>query len=318
MNKKIVLPLLLIVLAAALFFIPVNQEKTVSVNAPFLNVFTAVFTPNKWVNWQASLRKATVTDSGKITFQKQRGRFTIKYDSLLISVKQTGTRAEITQTAGTTLSHYTYDIVPGTFDKKQGNTEVIASREVSLFGYLKGLLGSTDFSDSHIDDIKTYFETDSLLYGFKVFKNGVPEADLIEVSKLVLKKDKFTTAAALLADLQAYVKKNNIKQMQPLIAQFLRKGTDSTKVNVGFFIDRQVKPDNIVHYVRMPLGGALYVAAYHGPFNKRQKVYNALDQYFTDHLYTQAIVPFEMYLDNKLPTSDTSKVNIRLNYTAYY
>jgi hypothetical protein len=93
---------------------------------------------------------------------------------------------------------------------------------------------------------------------------------------------------------------------------------DSSQVNVGFFIDREVKSDKLIHFVRMPIGGPLYVANYHGLFNQRQKVYSGLDQYFTDHLYQQAIIPFESYLDNKLPKSDSDKVNIRVNYTAYY
>lgn len=318
MNKKIILPLLLVALIAALFLIPVNQEKTVSVNAPFLNVYTTLFNAGKWLNWQGSLRRAVAADSAGISIQKQQGSFAIKYDSLRINTKEKETVLQVNQEAGGKTSEYTYTIVPGEFDKKQGNTEVTVSREGSLFSYLKNLLVSSDFSDTHIDDIKPYFETDSLLYGFKIIKTGVPEANLIEASRTVLKKDKFATAAALLSDLQAYMSKNNVKQMQPLIAQFLRKGRDSSKVNVGFFIDKAVSSDQLVRFVRMPLGGALYVATYHGPFNKRQKVYSAVNQYFTDHLYQQAIVPFEMYLDNKLPKSDTSRVNIRVNYTAYF
>ena len=68
----------------------------------------------------------------------------------------------------------------------------------------------------------------------------------------------------------------------------------------------------------MPKGGPLYAAKYTGSFNQRKKVYASLHQYFTDHSYQTAILPFESYLDDKLPTSDTDKVNIQLNFSSYF
>jgi effector-binding domain-containing protein len=318
MTKKVTVSLVLAALIIALFFIQVDQQKTISVKAPFLNVYALLSNPAKWPAWQSSLRKAVAADSGKIVVDKKNGGFTIKYDSLAIDVKQNENVFDVIETDGGAKSNYSYGIIPGLFDKQQGNTKIVVDRQTSAMNYLLGLFMELDFAKTHAGDIKRYFETDSLLYGYHIFKTSVPDANLIEVGKKVLKKDKFTTAAQLLATLQTYVKVNNIRQMQPFIAQFLRKGKDSSQVNVGFFIDREVKSDNLIHFVRMPLGGALYAATYHGPFNKRQKVYNALDLYFTDHLYQQAIIPFEMYLDNKLPKSDVDNINMRVNYTAYY
>ena len=318
MTKKVLIPVLPAVLILALFFIKVDQQKTVSVKAPFLNVYALLSNPARWTAWQSSLRKAALADSAKVVIQKQNKGFSIKYDTLGLDVKQTGNIFEITKTAGSEKMNFIYGIIPGAFDKQQGNTEITVDRQATLINYLIGKFANPDFSDTHADDIKSYFETDSLLYGYPILKMQVSDPNLIEVGKEVLKKDKFTTAAQLLAALQDYVKANNIKQMQPLIAQFLRKGKDSTRVNVGFYIDREVKSDKLIRFVRMPIGGPLYTAIYKGPFNKRQKVYNGLDQYFTDHLYQQAIIPFETYLDNRLPKSETDSVHIRVNYTGWY
>jgi effector-binding domain-containing protein len=141
---------------------------------------------------------------------------------------------------------------------------------------------------------------------------------LIEIQKEVISKDKFTEAAKMQATLQQYVKIHNIRKVQPMIAQFLPKGKDSTNINVGFYIDKEVNGENEVHFARMPKGGPLYSAKYNGAFNKRSKTYMALRQYFIDHLYQQAILPFESYLDDKLPTSDTSKVNIQVNFSTFF
>jgi hypothetical protein len=68
----------------------------------------------------------------------------------------------------------------------------------------------------------------------------------------------------------------------------------------------------------MPKGGPLFAAKFSGRFSKRQKIYNALQQYFADRHHQPAILPFETYFDGKLPSSDTDKVNIQVNFTSYY
>jgi len=157
-----------------------------------------------------------------------------------------------------------------------------------------------------------------LFYGCTIFKTRVPDSNLIVMRKEVLKKDKFTAAAKMLAELQQYIKTNNLRQMQPLIAQFLRKGNDSTLVNVGYFINKKVNPGMGMEFERMPKGGPLYAVRFKGRFSKRQKVYSGVQQFFNDHRFQSAILPFETYLDNKLPATDTDKVNIQVNFSAYF
>jgi effector-binding domain-containing protein len=160
--------------------------------------------------------------------------------------------------------------------------------------------------------------TDSLRYGCHIVKIKVPEANLIEIKKRVPAQDKFTAAAGMLNSLNIFIKKNNVTQMQPLIAQFLPRGKDSVQVNVGFFIDKVVKPENGISFVTMPKGAPLYTAKFNGKFNRREKVYEGMHQYFEDHSYKSVILPFETYLDNKLPVSDTDSVNIRVNFSSYF
>ena len=162
-------------------------------------------------------------------------------------------------------------------------------------------------------------ETDSLNYGCNIFKTRVPESNLVVINKTVLSKDKFTEAAGALSELNQLVNKHKLKQTQPLIAQFIPKlKTDSTEIKVGLFIDKETVSENNVVFTRMPKGGPLYSAKYSGRFDRRMKVYAGLQQYFTDHLYQQAIKPFESYPGNKLPTSDTSHVNIQVNFSAFF
>ena len=117
--------------------------------------------------------------------------------------------------------------------------------------------------------------------------------------------------------LQHYVTSTNTKQLYPVIAQYLAKGTDSTQVNVGLYIDKEVPSGNGIIFTRMPKGGPLYAAPFKGEFSKRGKAYEALKQYFADHAYQTAILPFETYFENKLPDSDADIVNIQVNFSTY-
>ena len=317
MNKKILFFVLILVLSASCF-IPVNQQKNVVIKSPFLNLYGQLSNPVKWENWRPDLQKEVLADSTKIKINdKKRGNFTIAFNNSQINATSVGTAINVVEKNGETTSSYGYFLSP-VIDKFMNSTQLTVVQKTNLFRYVTGKLGLTAVNDHHIADLKNFMETDSLLYGFKITRIGVPGNNLAVIRKEVTNDQKFVQAAKNLAILQQYIGKRGIHQINPLIAQFLPRGKDSTQVNVGFFIDKEIVADNVVSFVKMPKGGPLYVAYYRGPFNKRQKVYTGLQAYFTDHLYQSAILPFETYLDNKLPTSATDTIKMRLNFTAYF
>jgi len=316
MKIKLILLLLFLAVLASLL-IPVNQQKTILIKSSFLNLYSLLSNPEKWERWRPDIQKDILADSGKISIKKDTGSFTIKYAPLELLVKLKGNSFDIEEKNNGKSTHYSYIVAPLP-NKLPAQTILAVDKKTKLLNYLIGQVSEASFADTHIDDLKKFMENDDLLYGFKITKIRVPESNLIVVRKEVLKNKKFAEAAQMLTQLQQFVKMHGVKQMQPLIAQFLPRGEDSSQVNVGFFIDKEVVSDKAVTFVRMPKGGPLYSAVFNGKFNKRQKVYNALQQYFIDHTYQSAILPFESYLDNKLPTSDTDDVNIRVNFSTYF
>lgn len=313
MKRKFILILLILIVISS-FFIPVSQQKDISINAPFLNVYTDLFMPLKWEKWRPDLRKAIDKDSTSISTRKGKNAFDIKYPGSVINVNFEGSIFNIDDISGTHSAKYSYTVVPDSSEKK---TLISVSKKTTAMGFLINQFRDP-FTDTHINDLKAFWETDSLRYGCNITKIGVPDANLIEMKKKVPTIDKFTEAAKMRAGLEQYMHIHNLKQMQPILAQFLRLSKDSTEVNVGFFVDKKITPGNGITYAHMPEGGPLYIARFTGPFNKRQKIYTGLRQYFTDHLYQSAILPFEMYLDNKLPTSDTDKVHVQVNFTTFF
>ncbi len=322
MKKKVILILLLVIIIAA-FFISVTQQKTISIKAPFLNVYQQLYNPTNWAKWRPDIKKIAVADSNKVSIQKDTAFFRIKYAGQELSVRSNENLFIVNDKQDSKTADYNYIISPDrqqnfVLDKHPKNTLVTATKKISLINYLVGKFKPVSFSDTHIDDFKNYMETDSLLYGCKIIRTNVPESDLIVVDKAVLAKNKFREAGKMLTALQQYLKKHDVKQMRPLIAQFIPKGKDSTSLKVGIFINKPVKSENEVTYMRMPKNGVFYIAGFKGKFNERQKTYAGLQQYFNNHLYQIALRPFETFLDNKLPDSDTARVNIEVIFPSYF
>lgn len=313
MKKKIiVLSLPILVIAAC--FIPVTLQKTVSIKWPFINVYRELILPVNWVKWRPDLRKNFAIDSSRIGVKKDNSSFAIRYEGKALNVSFKENIFNIKDTWDSN-NNYTYTVIP---EKDLKKTSVIASDKITLIGYLLSKFKSKPLAYTHIDDLKQFMETDSLLYGFNIFKNGVPGSYMIEVKRKTLTKDQFTEAAKMLEALQQFVKTRGAKKTQPLIAQFFPISSDSTQVNVGFYIDKEVKGEKDIMFARMPKGGPLYSILYKGKFSQRSKAYMALRQYYTDHYYQSAILPFETYLDDKLPTSHTDKVNIKVNFSGFF
>lgn len=314
--KKIIVLILAVVLLLIVFFIPVTHQKSILIKSSFFNVYKQLTNAGKWKNWRPDLRKAYESDSTKIVIKKDSNSFIIDNAAIHLHVKTAGSEFTINEQDSNKTVNYNYSVIPDKFPNK---TWVTVFKHTSIFSYFIHGSGPATFSDTHADDLKNFMETDSLIYGYKIIKTRVPESNLIVIKKAVLATDKFSEAANMFATLQHYIATHGLKQTQPVIAQFSPKGaTDSAQVNVGLFIDREVGSDKVVTFTRMPKGGPLYSAEFTGKFNERKKAYAGLQQYFTDHLYQSAILPFETYLDNKLPTSDTGKVNIQVNFTAFF
>jgi len=311
MKKKAILIVLILVIIAA-FFIPFNQQKTVLIKSPFLSTYSLLANPANWEKWRPDLRKVMTADSNEISLKKDSGSFLIKTQNDELEVKCKANTFQIAETSNGKTSSYGYSLLP-VADKLLNKTIIVADENTNVLNYLIGKFWPSSIPNTHIEDIKTFMETDSLRYGFKIFKTGVPESSLLVMEREVSEKDKFTEATKILATLQQYIRANDIKQMQPVIAQFYENVKDSVHVKVGFFINKEVKPGNGIQFNQMPKGAPLYAAKFRGPFSKRGEAVEALKQYFADHSHQLVLLPFETYLNNKLPVSDSDTISIQVN-----
>ncbi|MDR3695952.1 hypothetical protein [Mucilaginibacter sp.] len=315
MNRKVLFPALIAVLTAACF-IPVTQQKSTLVKSPFLIIYSVLSNPFKWEQLEPGLKKLAIADSAKISIENTNTSFRINYPGIHINVQMKGGGFFVDEDIHGQKASYTYILIPVS-DKFYNKTTVVSEEKTTAINYLIESIWPSSSPGKHLATLKKFMESDSLHYGFKIFATGVPASNLIVMRKEVSKEKKFTEAANMLSVLQQFVKANDVKQVYPVIAQYLSKGKDSTQVNVGLYIDKEVSSGNGIIFTRMPKGGPLYAAPFKGAFSKRGQVYAALKQYFSDHAYQTAILPFETYFDNKLPVNDNDTINIQVNFSTY-
>jgi len=312
--KKIVilLPVLLIVFAAA--FIPYNQEKTIVINASFFNVYQQLVKAENWKRWRNDLRQIRPEDSSKVATVRDSAGFKISGPDITLQVRPANGYSFYVDEddKGKTLD-YVYTILP---EKFPNETAIVISQKIT---FLNSLIngGMRSWSATHIYDFKNFMENASLFYGYEIAKTRVTDTDIVVLRQLVLAKDKFKQAEKNLNVLRNYITANGLKQTQPLIAQFFPRGSDSVQLNIGLPVNKKTTAKNPVFYMEMPKTGYVYTVQYHGRFAERQKVYAAMQQYFNDRHMQVPILPFETYPGDKLPATDTDRINIRINYPTF-
>jgi effector-binding domain-containing protein len=82
---------------------------------------------------------------------------------------------------------------------------------------------------------------------------------------------------------------------------------------LGIPVNKFVKSSEDVKCVHIPKGRML-TGEYEGRFGERQKIYETFGKYARDHYLENVGAPFETYLNNKLPVSDSDIVHFKLYY----
>jgi effector-binding domain-containing protein len=310
MKKKVILiSLALVVLAVC--FIPVTQQKTISVKASFFNTYQQLAKAANWKKWRTDLHKISLTDSAKISEKQDINGFKLNYADLNLDVRVlNGYSFYINENN----FDYRYTVLPG---KTQDVTSIIVTEKTNFINYLINIINARSFSETHITEFKNFMENPDLYYGYKIYKSKITDTNIVVLRKVILAKNKFTEAAKTLNLLKQYITVNGFKQTQPLIAQFFPKKDDSLQLNVGIPINEKAVTHNAIIFMTMPKTGNIYAIKFHGKFIDREKVYAAAQQYFNDRHITIPILPFETYLDNRLPANDSDIVNIQFNFPSF-
>src|ERR1700739_4967913 len=160
MKKKVIvlIPLLAVLIAC---FIPVTEEETLTIKASFFNVYRVLSTPAQWKEWRPDLRRISPADTGKITIKKDSGTFSINYPGIELNVKFKDGVFDVDDHSENGSLSYVYSPVP---TKARDTTVITVDRKTTAISYLLHHMTAATFKDTHIYDLKTFMQTDSLKY----------------------------------------------------------------------------------------------------------------------------------------------------------
>jgi len=301
--------IVIVVLVAALVcgFIPVTRSDSFKINAPFGNVYRQFTSPKNWLNWQPDLKLAP--KSGKVKIDSNKSGFQIATPSLEFSLQNIGLgNFEITETRNGKVSNVSCILTPESTSNKTLATVI---SKINLFGYLSGSISNGHDKQSLIPELKAYMEDTRLYYGFSIRK------ELTQEKLIVVKKGTFLTSrlyqqsGEMLNQLNNVILKNKLKIVSPLQLQYVAATKDSLQIMMGFPVDKKATAAADITYMTMPKGKIL-VSYFNDVYKNREKLYNAMRQYMRDNYIRPMIQPFERFDNNKLPLSDSSRVNMQL------
>lgn len=297
-------------------FIPYTQTYETNINASILDVANQINNPIYWKNWYMPFKRAYESDSTKyqITQNIKESKFEFAVEGKITNVKLFGPTLLV---INANKDENTNVVLKALFTKND-KVKLVQHLKTSLLNYWWLSLTNKKTAYNFAQNLKKYYDTPSLYYGFKIVKTGVVDTDFVTVSKTVLKTNKYTTANSLQKKLFSYAKKNNLICRNFPFLLFNTVSSDSVLVtSMLAIIDKKVKFNTEVTYFQMPKNGNMLIGYFKGEYRNRGQLYNAMDKYISRNGLTRVVNTFEKFLNNKLPTNDSSKVNLALYYPIY-
>lgn len=306
MSKKTYLPIIFLLIIAC-GFIPFNYERNVGIDYTYLLVFKQLKAGN-WKKWQPQLAAVYTKDSTLIKVEQNSNGFSIKAPGILVEGQTNdGFKYRLVKTINSEQSSYSYVAVP---QSNSGKCSIIIGKKGNMYNWLYEALTNkkTDF-----DALKSYMYDTKAFYGISIFSGKVIDSNILVQKKIVPVAAKNAEVIKVQQELKDYIKLHNIRQEQPVMADIRNVSKDSALVMIGIPIVGRGKTDGKFIFMHLPRNGNMLSAYYKGLYGGRQKVYQALKNYLSDRSMSSPEVPYEKFLNNKIPASDTALVNMQIN-----
>lgn len=310
--KKI--SLLLLALAAiviVLFYIPVKVANTVVVRGDYSTLAQQINDPEHWYRWNfdsgnrqnSRKNKSIINDNQKKRFHINIGdsNFLIEILSpVSFSMFKNGTPSN---------SGYSFKIVPTI---KEDSFHLLVKHNENIFNFLFGS-SEKSYGNELALNIKNFMENPSSFYGYPIEMTTTSDLKVITIRDTVALVHKWENLNEMYDKLEHFIIINHLQQVQKRIAYFKNYLSDSLVVMAGIAVDQLPKSSNTVEVVQMPEARIL-MGKFKGPYFRITEVYAALSNYAEDHKYQNIALPFERYLSDSTPLSDSSVVEIEVYY----
>ena len=270
--------------------------------------------PENWLQWQNNLHNALQKDSTLTKISKYKKAFIIAAPVVHFQVDNSlGFVFGVNKTINDLTTNYAAIVVPNTINNSAViNIKTKRSAFRRIYLYFKQNNDTTD-----IGYLKHYMESPETYYGFRIVKTTVTDSNVVVIKKLVPLAKKQLTINQSITSLKKFLQKNQLKQVQPVIADIRAPEHDSVRIMIGLPINKTATSAGEVSFMHLPTHGHMLVGFYNGPYSGRKNLYAAMKQYVSDHHFSAPEDPYEKYLDNKIPATDTSTVRLQVNFPIF-
>lgn len=305
MKLKIVIPLVVIALIAGAYFYPVTQQVSVTINTSMLNVYNQLNNESNWRKWDPDLINAE-----KITKQQWTNNkgFTITTPAQTIKVRFLDPFVFGIEKGK---ESYLVVLIPQKYDK---TTNVIVNFNSSL---LSRLLLDKDkwLVKSSIADLKKYVESPSSYYGADFKKIRIQDMDMMVYRTVVDPANRFTEIAKSVKKIKSQVPADALADGNKIYLEMSPSTNDHTML-VGVHIKKALPSTADLTCMHIPAGTA-FIVDYKGRYDERQQTYVGMQTYLHDHVMKNTMQPIEVYIDDRLPLSDTGRVNTQIIFRVF-
>ncbi|MGI4805053.1 MAG: hypothetical protein ACRYFL_09800 [Janthinobacterium lividum] len=310
--KKISFLILLLLAFLLICFIPIQQHKTLNINAQFFITMQQLLQPANWEKWQPEVKKAWQKDPVQVKISKHNTVFSIQIPGSIITFSAQGFTFYVDKNSSWHNSRYQFVMIPVL---KDGTAMLTINQKTNLWNRLLDLLSQKPEND--LDQLKAFLEDPRQYYGFDIRRTTVTDSNVVVEKRRVSIQNKALEIAGTEQDLKVYVHQQNLKIVQPIIADIRAIGKDSLRIMIGLPVDKQTVSAGKIEFMHLPSHGRMLTGLYNGKYGGRQKLYLAMKTYIADHNLSSPEDAYEKYLDNKIPVSDTSWVRLQVNFPIF-
>ncbi|HEY4937160.1 MAG TPA: GyrI-like domain-containing protein [Puia sp.] len=314
MKKRVAFFLIIIFILSIVSFLPVTQKTDISLSASFDNIMQQIIHVGNWKNWYPAMREA---------YKNNPAGYSLAYDpSQKISTINISGKKYIIH-AMTPMSYQVREVNSKwvdvfAFTVFSGDT--LSRMKISIEKknpLLFILFDRNKAGENAINGLKSYLEDPKSFYGYKIEMGTIRDSVIASSVFKIRKKDVFLKIHNAYLNLEQYIKTNGLLKTDHVSISYNPISDDSLQITVGVPVNKPAPPDGEINCLLLPAKGNVLVGNYDGRFSDRKKIYITMSKYLTDHTLSVPAESFERYLNDSIPTSDSSMIRIELNYPVY-
>jgi effector-binding domain-containing protein len=314
MKKPVAVSLVIVVILSVASMLPITQKTNISISATFDNTVLQIIHLENWKNWYPAIKEAYNNDSARYSLAEDISQktYTISIPGKEYIIHAlTPMSYQVSEINSNWVDIFGFSVFPSdTAGKMKINI-------VKKTPFLFTLFSKNKAGENAINGLRSYLEDSKEFYGFEIEMGEIRDSIIASKVFKTKKRDVFLKIHDAYLDLVKYIKTNNLIKTGHTSISYIPISGDSLQITVGIPVNNSASPGKEINCLTLPAKGRVLVGYYEGKFSDRQKIYLAMSKYLTDHTLSAPAESFERYLNDSIPSSDSSVIKIELNYPVF-